>query len=592
MKRLFLALLFLPLSFLWAESGYYDEIFDTNGKIRPQYLQAYAAYKEMGPAAVEAFKHKSNQEFWNDNALFPLPRLILEEEMETLRKGVAQRGEALRRFLQDHYSGKKSYLGAGIIPKEVLARIISRAGEMGYEGHLKPETIAFNYGPDILRAGNGRWHVIEDNPGYVGGFGDIKMARDILMRDMAVYKSLLKVKDNPVNFYRNLVERYRQQMKDREGKMVLYVLPENMTTDHEDQRMIEIYKEYGIEVVTPYEPGRKLIVKNGEVYLRIKQKRSPPRLEKVGFIILNAEIRDIDMSFQVTARQGILEEAKEHLEFYELLLDKSKQRDLSPEDRELVEWGKKIPIDQRQEAHRQIKEAIDLAVKAPNSDLTPLKEVVKRFSYLYFEFYNDQAMRPTGVLKAIMEGKVGSNYSPGVDFIGDKEFYKYVEPMIRHYLKQEPIITNIPTGTFYQTDADGVSRISTSEMDKVFEKASEYVIKAVDGRGGKAVWIGSKMTPEEIAQLRAKITKDPTNYIHQPFLELSRWAGHLVDLRMLSVVDSLGVLVGETPWGRGVPIDGDGKVNLSANGVETPVVVVEHRRRPCLKLKKSLPPNL
>lgn len=34
------------------------------------------------------------------------------------------------------------------------------------------------------------------------------------------------------------------------------------------------------------------------------------------------------------------------------------------------------------------------------------------------------------------------------------------------------------------------------------------------------------------------------------------------------------VVVSPTPWGRGVPIDGDGKVNLSQKGKEFAVVVV------------------
>src|SRR5262249_3717369 len=45
-----------------------------------------------------------------------------------------------------------------------------------------------------------------------------------------------------------------------------------------------------------------------------------------------------------------------------------------------------------------------------------------------------------GLLDAIFEGKVASNVTAGTEFIGDKEFYMYVDDLIRFYLNEEPLV--------------------------------------------------------------------------------------------------------------------------------------------------------
>jgi uncharacterized circularly permuted ATP-grasp superfamily protein len=101
-----------------------------------------------------------------------------------------------------------------------------------------------------------------------------------------------------------------------------------------------------------------------------------------------------------------------------------------------------------------------------------------------------------------------------------------------------------------------------------------HVFKIVDGRGGVGIYIGPKMKAHEVQELKKKIRREPSRYVAEPFMSLSRLDGNIVDLRLLSVVDPEQVTVTPTPWGRGVPLEGDGKVNLSQRGREFAVVVV------------------
>ena len=67
----------------------------------------------------------------------------------------------------------------------------------------------------------------------------------------------------------------------------------------------------------------------------------------------------------------------------------------------------------------------------------------------------DIAGKAQRIIDAINQGKVAMNYSPGVDFVGDKEFTMYVDDLVRHYLKVEPTVTSIATFEFAPVGADG-----------------------------------------------------------------------------------------------------------------------------------------
>ncbi|MEK6579662.1 MAG: circularly permuted type 2 ATP-grasp protein, partial [Bdellovibrionota bacterium] len=182
----------------------------------------------------------------------------------------------------------------------------------------------------------------------------------------------------------------------------------------------------------------------------------------------------------------------------------------------------------------------------------------------------------SGLVDAMASGKVATNYSPGVDFIGDKEFYSYVDRMVQYYLPNEvPLLTSIRTRSFSKSKSGSIELDGIS-LQKLFEgEHKKLVFKIPDGRGGKGVWIGPKMNQGEIRELEKIIVENykqiqVVDFIHLPVLE-----DRLVDLRMITDVGPKSVNVANTPWGRGIPIQGNGKVNISDQGREVMIGVVK-----------------
>ena len=120
----------------FAQSTGFNEIFDSQGQLRPAYREIYALWTQRYSQNQTPYLEYSRQKFSGDNALDPMPRIIEDVEYDELKSGVDQRARAIRAFLTDHYSGKKKYAAAKVIPETVVDRIIARGGEAGYEGIL------------------------------------------------------------------------------------------------------------------------------------------------------------------------------------------------------------------------------------------------------------------------------------------------------------------------------------------------------------------------------------------------------------------------------------------------------------------------
>jgi len=525
---------------------YFDEIRDENGRLRPGYAEILPLYEKMSEAEKKRFLEMTRADFQGDNALDPLPRLIADTDYEVLRRGVEQRGKALLLFLRDYYSGKSDKIDR-VMPREVLDRIVDRSMEGGYRGLVNPDAIAFPYGPDIIRDARGTWRMVEDNPGFIGGPGDLIHARETLLKRMPGYQSKIDAADDPTEFYRKLVARYRAQANPRDGRIVLYMVPPY--PDNEDQRIRKIFSELGVDIVTPH-TKKKLIVTDRGSFLETVNENRTRRREPVGYVVLNGEHHFVDFTHAAAYEKAMLSEAQAQLS----------EDSLNPRVRKLIQ---------------------EALVADPDTGRVDFKRLRKAINQSHFANEVDSTRRyqARGLTQAILSGQLPSNYSPGVDFIGDKEFYVYVEKLVREYLGEEPILKNIPTERFGVPSSNGKIIADEKLMDRVFSNPKQYVIKAVDGRGGDSVWVGPNITEAEFRAVREKILAEPERFIVQEYTHLSVMDGKIVDLRMISAVDPKGVLVSSTPWGRALPMGGNGKVNLSSNGREVAVVVVRSKGR-------------
>lgn len=518
-----------------AQTEHYDEVYDRNGEIREHYRGVVEPVLEMNKAEKKSFHERSYRAFKNDNALDAMPNVIpTGEKANILDPGVKQRAQAIIAFLRDHYSGRRTY--RSIVTEDVIRKIIERSGELGYDGKIDPKELAFIYGPDLIRDPGGKWRVLEDNTGMVGGLGDLELARVFMERNRPGLSELFESPD-PNKFYDDLAKGYKARAKERGGKAVLLMSP--MITDNEDKRLVEIYRQRGIEVVFAKGGSLKLSIESDGVYTYDRQ-AGPVSKEKVGYLVLNGEHSWFDTTHSASFRRYV------------------------------VEFAKEAAVDPDESASMRKKLAKLLTQPQTDWLIEELAAVVKAESIYLFDWKSSAP----GLVEAILSGKVGANYTPGTEFVSDKEFYIYVEDFIRFYLKEEPIIKNVDTWTF--VDREG--RLKRDVLESVFANLrTSLVIKKFDGRGGDAVWVGPKMDEKFIPELRKMVEAQPGLFQAQKYTAPSVVLGKIVDKRLLADVYArdrrFSMTVANTFFGRGISKDGDGKVNLSSNGTESTVLI-------------------
>ncbi len=144
-------------------------------------------------------------------------------------------------------------------------------------------------------------------------------------------------------------------------------------------------------------------------------------------------------------------------------------------------------------------------------------------------FRKDSMIGIPGLMDVYRAGRVALANAPGTGIADDKVVYAYVPKMIEYYLKQEPIIPNVPTYLCWE------------EKDRkyVLENLDKLVVKSANEAGGYGMLVGPHATQAERQEFAGRIAATPRNYIAQPTLALSRapvmvedhFEGRHVDLR-------------------------------------------------------------
>lgn len=133
------------------------------------------------------------------------------------------------------------------------------------------------------------------------------------------------------------------------------------------------------------------------------------------------------------------------------------------------------------------------------------------------EFLDPEAFRPDsmlgvpGLMRAWRKGNVGLANAPGAGVADDKVIYAYVPDMIRYYLKEDPIIPNVPTWLC----------VNKPDREYVLEHLDELVVKPANESGGYGMLVGPHSTKKQRSEFASLIKKNPRNYIAQPTLSLS-----------------------------------------------------------------------
>ena len=126
-------------------------------------------------------------------------------------------------------------------------------------------------------------------------------------------------------------------------------------------------------------------------------------------------------------------------------------------------------------------------------------------------FRQDSMLGVPGLVSVYRNGGVALANAIGTGVADDKSTYIYVPEMIRFYLGEEPILSNVPT---YKLSVE-------DDRKYVLAHLAELVVKEVQGSGGYGMLVGPTASKAQIEDFRLRILADPDNYIAQPTLALS-----------------------------------------------------------------------
>jgi uncharacterized circularly permuted ATP-grasp superfamily protein len=126
-------------------------------------------------------------------------------------------------------------------------------------------------------------------------------------------------------------------------------------------------------------------------------------------------------------------------------------------------------------------------------------------------FKADSMLGVPGLLSVYRAGGVVLANAIGTGVADDKSIYPFVPEMIRFYLGEQPILSNIPTWQCRKAE----------DLSYVLSNLELMVVKEVHGAGGYGMLVGPRSTKEERDAFRQRLLANPANYIAQDTLALS-----------------------------------------------------------------------
>jgi len=117
-----------------------------------------------------------------------------------------------------------------------------------------------------------------------------------------------------------------------------------------------------------------------------------------------------------------------------------------------------------------------------------------------------------GLFHAYRAGSVVLANAPGTGVADDKAVYAYLPRIIRYFLDEEPILDNVETHLCREPEG----------LAHTLDHLEELVVKEVGGSGGYGMLIGPHASRAERAEYANRIRANPSNFISQPTLDLSR----------------------------------------------------------------------
>jgi uncharacterized circularly permuted ATP-grasp superfamily protein len=256
--------------------GFYDEMFEANGKARPQAELLLETVESLSDGHLLRYKHAAERlllqmgitfNVYGDTAgterIFPfdlIPRIIPANEWDQIERGLKQRVHALNCFIDDIYHDQK-ILANGIIPRDV---VLSAASYRQQCHGLNPPRRVWCHvtGTDLVRGGDGCYYVLEDNLRVPSGVSYVLENREVLKRIFPAVFEGLSVR--PVAEYPSRLLETLESIAPLavSSPRVVLLTPGIYNSAYFEHSFLA--QQMGIQLVE----GRDLVVEGGDVFMR------------------------------------------------------------------------------------------------------------------------------------------------------------------------------------------------------------------------------------------------------------------------------------------------------------------------------------
>ncbi|MFZ9964682.1 MAG: circularly permuted type 2 ATP-grasp protein, partial [Terrimicrobiaceae bacterium] len=256
--------------------GFFDEMFEADGKVRPHYERLLGRFSEMDTATFERKRAMAESAYLNQGITFTVyrgeegterimpfdlvPRIIPADEWRHLERGLEQRLRALNLFLHDVYHDQR-IVKEGVVPLEII-----RTAK-----HYRPELVGLDVphgiyihvcGTDLVRGADGTYFVLEDNGRCPSGVSYVLENRQAMKRVFPKLFSRYGVR--PVDRYpQELLAALRHVAPGGNPDPTVVVLTPGIYNSAYFEHSF-LARAMGIEIVT----SQDLIVQDARVFMK------------------------------------------------------------------------------------------------------------------------------------------------------------------------------------------------------------------------------------------------------------------------------------------------------------------------------------
>ncbi len=256
--------------------GAFDEMFASNGTVRPHYRSLLDTFLSFLPEEIQRRKQTADMSFLNQGITFAvygaeegterilpydlLPRIVTTSEWAHIEKGLTQRITALNLFLHDVYNEGR-ILADGFVPRSIVYSCQHFRREM--RGLQVPRNVYIAVaGTDLLRLPSGEFVVLEDNCRVPSGVSYMLTSRRVMKRTFPQIFRDYDVK--PIEHYTQLLLSTLRSLapEGRPEPTIVLLTPGVYNSAYFEHTYLA--RQMGIELVE----GRDLVTHDNIVYMR------------------------------------------------------------------------------------------------------------------------------------------------------------------------------------------------------------------------------------------------------------------------------------------------------------------------------------